>query len=64
MLNGLPFILFELAINNPGFRGHEDYEARDYQFEALIDDKFYFIMCPRDVVVGKPRQCDSKKTSI
>jgi len=39
-------------------RGHEDYEARDYQFEALIDDKFYFIMCPRDVVVGKPRDED------
>ena len=37
------------------FRGHESYQPKDYQFEVLAEDKFYFIMSPRDVVVGKPR---------
>ena len=39
-------------------RGHEEYKPKDYKFECLVDDKFYFIMSPRDVVVGKPRDED------
>jgi len=39
-------------------RGHEEYTALDYQFEALVEEKHYFIMSPRDVVVGKPRDED------
>jgi len=39
-------------------KGHESYQPKDYQFEVLAEDKFYFIMSPRDVVVGKPRDDD------
>jgi len=39
-------------------RGHEEYKPKDYKFECLVDDKFYFIMSPHDVVVGKPRDED------
>jgi len=39
-------------------RGHEEYQPKDYQLECLVEDQFYFIMSPRDVVVGKPRDQD------
>ena len=29
------------------FRGHEEYQPKDYQLECLVEDQFYFIMSPR-----------------
>jgi len=39
-------------------RGHEEYSAKDYQLEFLVEDKFYYILSPKDVIVGKPRDVD------
>jgi len=39
-------------------RGHEEHKPKDYQFECLLDDKHYFIMSPKDIVLGKPRDQD------
>ena len=39
-------------------RGHEEHKPKDYQLECLVDDKHYFIMSPKDIVVGKPRDED------
>jgi len=39
-------------------RGHEEYRGKDYQLEYLLDDKFYYILSPKDVIVGKPRDVD------
>ena len=36
-------------------RGHEEYSAKDYQLKFLVEDKFYYILSPKDVIVGKPR---------
>jgi len=39
-------------------RGHEEHRPKDYQLECLVDDKHYFIMSPKDIVLGKPRDQD------
>ena len=39
-------------------RGHEEHKPKDYQLEYLYDDKHYFIMSPKDIVLGKPRDED------
>eukprot|EP00092_Neocalanus_flemingeri_P033946 GFUD01036912.1.p1 GENE.GFUD01036912.1~~GFUD01036912.1.p1 ORF type:complete len:874 (+),score=241.55 GFUD01036912.1:57-2678(+) len=39
-------------------RGHEEHKPKDYQLECLTDDKHYFIMSPKDIVLGKPRDQD------
>ena len=39
-------------------RGHEEHGPKEYTLEHLLEDKHYFIMSPKDVVVGKPRDED------
>ena len=39
-------------------RGHEEHGPKDYQLECLVEDSNYFIMSPKDVVLGKPRDQD------
>ena len=39
-------------------RGHEEHGPGQYQLEYLLEDKHYFIMSPKDVVLGKPRDED------
>ena len=39
-------------------RGHEEHRPKDYQLECLVEDKHYFIMSPKDIVLGKPRDQD------
>ena len=41
-------------------RGHERYKAKDYHLESLVEDKHFFIVSPRDIVVGKPRDTDDR----
>ncbi len=36
-------------------RGYEKYRAKDYHMECLVDDKNFFIVSPKDLVVAKPR---------
>ena len=39
-------------------RGHEEHKPKDYSLEYLVDDKQYFILSPKDIVLGKPRDED------
>ena len=39
-------------------RGHEEHKPKDYNLEYLLDDKQYFILSPKDIVLGKPRDED------
>jgi len=33
----------------------ESYKAKDYHLECLVEEKHFFIVSPKDVVVAKPR---------
>eukprot|EP00094_Tigriopus_californicus_P000945 TCALIF_00915-PA protein Name:"Similar to VPS41 Vacuolar protein sorting-associated protein 41 homolog (Homo sapiens)" AED:0.03 eAED:0.03 QI:173/0.5/0.66/1/1/1/3/0/890 len=48
----------EVSTDILSIQGHELYGPKDYHLESLVDDKFYFIVSPRDVVLGKPRDPD------
>ena len=39
-------------------RGHLHHKPKDYNLEYLLDDKQYFILSPKDIVLGKPRDED------
>ena len=39
-------------------RGHEEHKPKDYTLEYLFEDKQYFILSPKDIVLGKPRDED------
>jgi hypothetical protein len=39
-------------------RGHEEHGPAEYRLEHLTEDRHYFIMSPKDVVLGKPRDED------
>jgi len=39
-------------------QGHQEHGPKAYQLEYLLDDKHYFIMSPKDVVLGRPRDED------
>ena len=39
-------------------RGHEEHTPKDYNLEFLIEEKQYFILSPKDIVLGKPRDED------
>jgi len=39
-------------------RGHEEHGPSHYQLEHLVEDRNYFVLSPKDVVVGKPRDED------
>ena len=38
--------------------GYEEFNPQDYNVEFSLEDKHYFVMCPSDVVMGKPRDID------
>ena len=47
---------YNLISTDPlSIRGHEEYSAKDYQLKFLVGNKFYYILSPKDVIVGKPR---------
>ena len=41
-------------------RGFEKYRPKDYHLECLVEDQHYFIVSPKDIVVGKPRDTDDR----
>ena len=41
-------------------RGHEHLSPKDYSLHYLLDDQFFFIVSPKDVVIGKPRDVDDR----
>jgi len=38
--------------------GYEQFTPHDYNVEFCLEDKHYFVMCPTEVVMGKPRDID------
>jgi tetratricopeptide (TPR) repeat protein len=39
-------------------KGYQAYTCKDYHLESLIDDEIYFIVCPKDIILAKPREDD------
>ena len=50
----------EICSDVLSIRGHERYKPKDYHLESLVEDKHFFIVSPRDIVVGKPRDTDDR----
>lgn len=48
----------ELSADVLSIRHHDRLKARDYQLESLYEEGVYFVLSPRDVIVGKPRDAD------
>lgn len=48
----------EVSTDLLSVRGYENYKPSEYHLEYLLEDKFYFVVSPKDVVVGKPRDED------
>ena len=36
------------------------YKPKDYHLESLVEDKHFFVLSPKDIVVGKPRDADDR----
>lgn len=43
-------------------RGYKNYKCNDYNLEYLADDGLFFIICPKDVIVARPREEDDHIT--
>lgn len=43
-----------------GIRGFQEYFPANYRLECLVEDKQFYIVCPQDVVVAKPRSADDR----
>ena len=39
-------------------KGYQAYTCKDYHLEALVDDEVFFIVCPKDIILAKPREDD------
>jgi len=48
----------EISTDLLSVRGFENYSPFEYHLEYLLEDKYYFVVSPKDVVVGKPRDED------
>ena len=48
----------EVCTDLLSIRGYEQYQPSDFHMEYLNEDQHYFIVSPKDVVVGKPRDMD------
>lgn len=45
-----------------GGRGFEAYQANDYHLEVLVEEKHFYIVSPKDIVVAKPCDLDDHIT--
>lgn len=43
-------------------RGVREYQCNDYRLDFVSEDGLFFIMCPKDVVLAKPREDDDHIT--
>lgn len=53
-----PSDYLEVSTDLLSIRGYENYKAKDFHMEFLFEDQHYFIVSPKDVIVGKPRDMD------
>ncbi|RWS13854.1 vacuolar protein sorting-associated protein 41-like protein, partial [Dinothrombium tinctorium] len=49
---------FEISGDFLSPKGFSNYSCNDYHLEWLPEDGLYFIVCPKDVVIAKPREED------
>jgi len=47
-----------IGTDSLSIRGHEEHTPKDYNLEYLVEEKQYFILSPKDIVLGKPRDED------
>lgn len=52
------FDFIELSSDLLSPKGYQAYHCCDYHLEALIEDSIYFIVCPKDMIIAKPRSDD------
>lgn len=52
------FEFIELSSDLLSPKGYQAYQCCDYHLEPLIEDELYFIVCPKDMIIAKPRSDD------
>lgn len=50
----------EISKDVLGIRNFEEHFPVNYHLECLVEERQFFIVCPRDVVVAKPRSADDR----
>lgn len=50
----------ELSMDVLETRGYQEYLPANYHLECLVEDKQFYIVCPQDIVVAKPRSADDR----
>lgn len=50
----------EISKDVLGIRCYQEYKPANYHLECLIEDRQFYIVCPQDVVVAKPRSSDDR----
>lgn len=43
-------------------RGYRNYKHSDYSLEYLSEDGIYFVVCPKDLIIAKPKEDDERLT--
>lgn len=56
------FDYIELSSDLLSPKGFQAYQCCDYHLEPLIEDELYFIVCPKDIIIAKPRSDDDHVT--
>uniref|UniRef100_T1L260 Vacuolar protein sorting-associated protein 41 homolog n=1 Tax=Tetranychus urticae TaxID=32264 RepID=T1L260_TETUR len=41
-------------------RGYKSYKSNDYSLEYLLEDGIYFVFCPKDLIIAKPKEDDER----
>ncbi|KAB7507228.1 Vacuolar protein sorting-associated protein 41-like protein [Armadillidium nasatum] len=50
----------ELSKDVLAIKDYENYQPVNYHLEHLIDDRRFYVVCPQDVVVAKPREAHDR----
>ncbi|XP_045596774.1 vacuolar protein sorting-associated protein 41 homolog isoform X1 [Procambarus clarkii] len=50
----------EISKDVLGIRCYQEYKPANYHLECLVEDRQFYIVCPQDVVVAKPRSADDR----
>lgn len=50
----------EVSTDSLNIRGYEEYHCNDYHLDMIIDEKRYFIVSPKDIVVASPYDLDDR----
>lgn len=50
----------EISKDVLGIRCYQEYKPANYHLECLVGERQFYIVCPQDVVVAKPRSADDR----